>query len=84
MPTKKAPSTQQQDTRTRAHTRSQERKALRRKANETRAQANADAGRTPKRQTRKRKADNMRLCVRCTKRVILAGSVCWCSTIGAA
>lgn len=61
----------------------EERKALRVAEQNTRATANRAAGKTPKRQTRKRKQDNMRLCVRCQTRVVVAGSVCWCKQIGA-
>lgn len=61
----------------------EERKVLRRKAGEAAAKANAEAGRTPKRQTRKRKADNTRVCARCNMRTIVAGQVCVCQRIGA-
>jgi cytochrome c553 len=61
----------------------QARKAQRTKAQEVRAAANAAAGNTPKRQTRKRRSDNMRTCLRCHTRRIVAGSVCWCESIGA-
>lgn len=61
---------------------SQERKAEQVKKNTERAAANRAAGITPKRQTRKRNADNMRRCLRCNTRQIVAGSVCWCRNMG--
>ena len=59
----------------------QERKNQRVIEQKEREVANRAAGKTPK--VRKRKADNMRVCLRCRQRVIVAGSVCWCKTIGA-
>lgn len=60
-----------------------QRKALRVKENEARAKANAAAGKTPRRHTRRRpRKDNTRQCTRCRKREIVAGSVCWCAAIG--
>lgn len=61
----------------------QARKVQRRKLQDVQAATNAAAGNTPKRQTRKRRADNMHLCLRCRRRQIVAGSVCWCATVGA-
>jgi hypothetical protein len=61
----------------------EQRKLARRQAANAAHSANLAAGKTPRRQTRRRKADNMRVCLRCTKRLIVAGSVCWCAQIGA-
>lgn len=63
--------------------RGKDRKSLRVAEQIDQERANRAAGKTPKRQTRKRKQDNMRLCTRCQTRVIVAGSVCWCKQIGA-
>jgi hypothetical protein len=64
--------------------RGKDRKSLRVAEETNRARANRAAGKTPKRQTRKRpRYENMRLCMRCETRRIVAGSVCWCKTIGA-
>lgn len=60
----------------------QARKAERVKVQERQQVANAAAGKTPKRRVRPR-SNNMRMCMRCRERVIVAGSVCWCKSIGA-
>lgn len=57
----------------------QERKAVRVEEQNARAKANRTAGKAPKQ--RKRNRDNMRLCNRCHTRTIVAGSVCWCTTM---
>lgn len=61
-----------------------ERKAQRIADQAAREAANRAAGKEPKR--RKPKRDNMKYCDRCTiggPRLIVAGSVCICTTIGA-
>lgn len=61
----------------------QERKKLRQAENEARHQANIKAGRAPVRRRIRPRSANMKLCIRCEDRMIVAGSVCWCGTIGA-
>lgn len=56
------------------------RKAERIAAQEKRHASNVAAGKMPK-VRRRPKRDNMRLCTRCHTRTILAGSVCWCSSL---
>lgn len=58
------------------------RKAERVKEQDNQHAANVAAGKTSKVRRRPRK-DNMRLCMRCQTRIIVAGSVCWCKSIGA-
>jgi hypothetical protein len=58
------------------------RKAARIAAQNERAAKNREAG-VPVKVRRRPKRDNMRLCLRCAKRSIVAGSVCWCKSIGA-
>ena len=70
--------------RSRAWARGERRKDERRKKQEEQHAANVAAGKTPK--VRKRKADNMKYCDRCTiggPRLIVAGQVCICVSIGA-
>jgi hypothetical protein len=67
-------------TRARSRARGAERKAERIKAQNERHAANVAAGKTPRH--RVRRANNMRMCLRCKYRMIVAGSVCWCRSIG--
>lgn len=77
MPTKTNPNRQAR--RARSRTNGAARKALRIKRNQEQAAANRTAGKTPRNHSRKRKADNLKICNRCHHRVILAGTVCSCS-----
>lgn len=79
---KRATSAHAKEYRARAWVTGEQRKKLRQAENEKRHAVNVKAGKTPKRQTRKRHADNTRICLRCEKRRIVAGQVCWCRSIG--
>jgi hypothetical protein len=79
---KRAGNSHLKDARARSYRNGEARKVARVEAQKQRAAANAAAGKTPKRRVRPRK-DNMRMCLRCQLRVIVAGSVCVCTSIGA-
>lgn len=77
---KKSPTDKAKATRSRSRENGQARKAQRIAEQNERAAANRLAGKPVKRRARPR-TDNMRTCVRCHQRVIVAGSVCWCRSI---
>lgn len=82
LPQRAATPQPQQESRTRT-TAGKARRVARQAQNQVRAAANTAAGLTPKRRTRIRpRSENMKLCVRCRARQIVAGSVCWCADIG--
>lgn len=79
---KRATSTHAKSYREASWKQGRDRKTIRNADADARAAANRAAGKTPKRQTRKPRADNLMICRRCTKRVIVCGQVCWCQQIG--
>jgi hypothetical protein len=84
---KRAASAHLKDSRKRRWATGKERKAARVALNEAQAKANVAAGKTPKQRIRPRidrdgHLTNIKVCNRCHKRAIVAGSVCWCRSIG--
>lgn len=79
---KRAMSTRLKEYRKAAWASGEARKKARQADQEKRHAANVAAGKTPKVRIRPRER-NMRMCIRCQQRLIVAGSVCWCRRIGA-